>query len=172
LIAFFDCFSGASGDMILGALVDAGWTGLREALDELNVPGWRLNAKKVVKRGISATGVSFELEPASEHRHLDDRASLRETVRTPTGALEIRGLDVISEPAIRKMWGEKGGKPFDPEFPDAFLKDVRDQGIFDNLGQTSSETKVNEALKTADVTLIFDGKPAQNPRRKRLGEQP
>jgi outer membrane protein insertion porin family len=88
------------------------------------------------------------------------------------GKLDVKGLDLIGEPAIRKMWGEKGGKPFDPEFPDAFLKDVRDQGLFDNLGTTSSETKVNEASKTADVTLTFNGAPAQNPRRKRLGEQP
>ena len=68
------------------------------------------------------------------------------------------------------LW--KSGKPFDPEFPDAFLKDVRDQALFDNLGTTSSEIKVNEASKTADVTLIFDGTPAKDPRRKRLGEQP
>ena len=88
------------------------------------------------------------------------------------GNLDVKGLDLIGEPAIRKMWGEKNGKPFDPEFPDAFLKDVRDQALFDNLGQTSSEAKVNEASKTADVTLIFNGKPAQDPRRKRLGEQP
>jgi outer membrane translocation and assembly module TamA len=50
------------------------------------------------------------------------------------GALEIRSLDLNSEPAIRKMWGVKEGKPFDAEYPDAFLKDVHDQGIFDNLG--------------------------------------
>jgi len=88
------------------------------------------------------------------------------------GKLDVKGLDLIGEPAIRKMWGEKSGKPFDPEFPDSFLKDVRDQALFDNLGQTSSEIKVNEASKTADVTLIFDGTPAKDPRRKRLGEQP
>jgi outer membrane protein insertion porin family len=88
------------------------------------------------------------------------------------GKLDVKGLDLIGEPAIRKMWGDKEGKPFDPEFPNAFLKDVRDQALFDNLGQTNSETKVNEASKTVDVTLTFNGTPAQNPHRKRLGEQP
>jgi pyridinium-3,5-bisthiocarboxylic acid mononucleotide nickel chelatase len=72
LIAYFDCFSGASGDMLLGALVDTGWTGLQEALDRLQVPGWQLEAKKVVKRGITATSVSFHLEAQSKHRHLED----------------------------------------------------------------------------------------------------
>jgi outer membrane protein insertion porin family len=88
------------------------------------------------------------------------------------GKLDVKGLDLIGEPAVRKMWGEKSGKPFDPEFPDAFLKDVRDQAMFDNLGKTYAETKVNEAAKTVDVTLIFEGSRPQEPRRTRLGEQP
>jgi outer membrane protein insertion porin family len=88
------------------------------------------------------------------------------------GALEIRGLDVISEPAIRKMWGAKEGKPFDAEYPDAFLKDVHDQGLFDNLGDTSAQTKVNEDRKTVDVTLIFLGSRPADAGRKRLGVQP
>lgn len=73
------------------------------------------------------------------------------------GKLTIEGLDLIGEPAIRKMWGDREGKPFDPNFPDAFLKDVRDDGIFDNLGKTSSSTKVNEDAKIVDVTLTFEG---------------
>lgn len=88
------------------------------------------------------------------------------------GALEIRGLDVISEPAIRKMWGAKEGKPFDAEYPDAFLKDVRDQGLFDNLGDTSAQTKVNEDRKSVEVTLIFLGSKPADAGRTRLGAQP
>jgi uncharacterized protein (TIGR00299 family) protein len=71
MFAYFDCFSGASGDMILGAFVDAGWSGLDEALSQLEVPGWRLKAEKVTRRGISATKVDFELEP-QPRRGLDD----------------------------------------------------------------------------------------------------
>ena len=79
---------------------------------------------------------------------------------------------MISEPAIRKMWGVKEGKPFDAEFPDAFLKDVRDQGLFDNLGDTSAQTKVNEDRRTVDVTLIFLGSKPTDAGRKRLGARP
>jgi outer membrane protein assembly factor BamA len=86
------------------------------------------------------------------------------------GKLDIRGLDLIGEPAIRKMWGTKEGKPFDPEYPDAFLKEVHDQGMFDNLGATSSETKIHEDSKTADVTLIFQGSKPADAGRKRLRE--
>lgn len=73
------------------------------------------------------------------------------------GKLTIQGLDLIGEPAIRKMWGDRAGKPFDPAAAEAFLKEIRDGGLFDNLGNTSSSTKVNEDAKTVDVTLVFAG---------------
>ncbi|MEQ1949699.1 MAG: POTRA domain-containing protein, partial [Bryobacteraceae bacterium] len=75
------------------------------------------------------------------------------------GNLTIRGLDIISEPAVRKAWGMRAGTPFDPEAPAAFLQSLRDEAVFDNLGQTDSQVKVNEAGKTVDVTLTFKGAP-------------
>ena len=58
-IAYFDCFSGASGDMILGSLIDAGLSPqrLREVLKKIPMEGVQLNTKKVLRRGISATQV-------------------------------------------------------------------------------------------------------------------
>jgi outer membrane protein insertion porin family len=85
------------------------------------------------------------------------------------GKLDIQGLDLISEPAIRKMWGPREGKPFDPTSPDAFLKEIREQGLFDNLGETKSQTKVNEGSKTADVTLIFKGGQPAQPKQRPAG---
>jgi len=61
-IAYFDCFSGASGDMILGALTDAGLSPrlLREELKKLKLPSLHLKATKVLKGGLSATQVVVE----------------------------------------------------------------------------------------------------------------
>ena len=73
------------------------------------------------------------------------------------GKLTIEGLDIFGEPAIRKMWGDREGKPYDANFPEAFLKDVHDQALFDNLGKTSAKTRVDEQARTVDVTLIFEG---------------
>jgi uncharacterized protein (TIGR00299 family) protein len=58
-LAYFDCFSGISGDMTLGALVDGGLPveHLRASLQALQVPGWQLSAEKVWKNGMAATQV-------------------------------------------------------------------------------------------------------------------
>lgn len=71
-LAYFDCFSGISGDMTLGALVDAGVPveQLRSELQGLEVPGWRISAEKVWKNGMSATHVRVKTEDTHTHRSL------------------------------------------------------------------------------------------------------
>jgi uncharacterized protein (TIGR00299 family) protein len=67
-IAYFDCFSGISGDMVLGALVDAGAAlgQIEQELRKLKLDGWKISAQKVQRRAIFATHVKVE---ASEHHH-------------------------------------------------------------------------------------------------------
>ncbi len=73
-LAYFDCFAGVSGDMILGALVDAGVAlgDLKTELDKLKLDGFDLTAKKVVKNGITGTHVEVITEESHAHRHLKD----------------------------------------------------------------------------------------------------
>ncbi len=73
--AYFDCFSGISGDMTLGALVDAGVSidVLRSELAKLNLSGYTLKAEKVKRSGIAATKVHVIIEKKDrESRHLSD----------------------------------------------------------------------------------------------------
>jgi pyridinium-3,5-bisthiocarboxylic acid mononucleotide nickel chelatase len=71
-LAYFDCFSGISGDMTLGALIDAGCPVdlLRAELQSLQVPGWTLTTEKVWKNGMSATYVRVQTEDQQKHRSL------------------------------------------------------------------------------------------------------
>jgi len=72
------------------------------------------------------------------------------------GRLSIVGLDLVSEPVIRKMWGLEPGRPFNPEYPNHFLDRVKEDGIFDNLKNTRSDTKLDSEKLVADVTLYFN----------------
>src|SRR5688572_24006489 len=71
-IAYLDCLSGVSGDMTLGALVDAGVSlaAIQEGVASLGLPGVRITANEVKRHGFRATKVSVEHEPEHAHRHL------------------------------------------------------------------------------------------------------
>lgn len=58
-IAYFDCFSGISGDMILGAMIDAGLEvkALQEGLSKLKLPGCGIEIRRVRRGGLSAVKV-------------------------------------------------------------------------------------------------------------------
>ena len=87
-IAYFDCFSGASGDMILGALLDAGLSldDLRADLEGLAVEGYQLNATRIKKQGFAATQVDVQLDQdvSQAHRHLHDILELIDKSRLDT----------------------------------------------------------------------------------------
>ncbi len=73
-IAYLDCASGISGDMTLGALVDAGvdLPTIQAGIDSLGLPSCKLVASEVKKRGFRATQIVVEHEPEHAHRHLSD----------------------------------------------------------------------------------------------------
>jgi pyridinium-3,5-bisthiocarboxylic acid mononucleotide nickel chelatase len=70
-VAYFDCATGAAGDMILGALVDAGLDveRLRAELRKLPLGGWDLTAREVRKRGFRATSVEVLVDDHEHHGH-------------------------------------------------------------------------------------------------------
>jgi uncharacterized protein (TIGR00299 family) protein len=69
-VAYFDCPSGAAGDMIMAALVDAGvpFETLRAELRKLSLPGWDLVRREVRRGAFRATKLDVEIDAAA-HRH-------------------------------------------------------------------------------------------------------
>src|SRR5256712_1126411 len=88
-LAYFDCFSGISGDMTLGALVDAGCDveQVRTELRGLHVPGWELTAEKIWKNGMAATYVKVKTEDQLKHR---SRSAILEILQRSQLAPQVR----------------------------------------------------------------------------------
>lgn len=71
-IAYFDCISGISGDMTLGALVDLGAdvAGIETAVRSMGLPELKIRSETVKKRGFRAISVHIDHPPEHAHRHL------------------------------------------------------------------------------------------------------
>ncbi|MFN7472944.1 MAG: nickel pincer cofactor biosynthesis protein LarC [Roseiflexaceae bacterium] len=73
-VIYFDCFSGISGDMILGALCDAGLdvAELRALLQTLQVPGWSIDAVRETRGWLTGTRMHVHAPEQTTHHHLHD----------------------------------------------------------------------------------------------------
>lgn len=88
-ILYFDCFSGAAGDMILGALIDLGVDSavLKKELQKLPLTGYDILVKNVESNHIAATDVTVTVTEEQHHRSLSDiidllkRSALDDTVK-------------------------------------------------------------------------------------------
>lgn len=105
-ILYFDCFAGAAGDMILGALLDLGVpiAALREALGSLAVEGYSVSGDRIVKAGITSTKFRVHEHalagaaapsgaPAHPHHHLKDiRAAVDRSSLSPAGKARAHAM--------------------------------------------------------------------------------
>ena len=96
--AYFECFSGASGDMILGALVDAGWpiADLAAALNAVDLDGWTLEVKPSKKGALRATQVTIRVTGAQPERTVLDIAPIVKASRL-SETIKARVLGLFAE---------------------------------------------------------------------------
>jgi len=78
MIVYFDCFSGISGDMTLGAFIDIGvpvnW--LQETISAMPLTGFEITLDEVIRNGIRAKSVDIKTEGDLPTRHYDDIVSI------------------------------------------------------------------------------------------------
>ena len=90
-IAYFDCFAGAAGDMIVAALLDAGVgiDELRKHLATLELPSCTVRAERATRRGIAGTRFVVEAdEPDPPHRTLADILAILQRADLPGRAAQ------------------------------------------------------------------------------------
>ncbi len=98
-IAYFDCFSGISGDMILSALVDAGleFEVLKEELKKLPVADYELKHEKVIKKGIAGTKIGVittaEVESLSKMIELVEKSTLEDEIKQKANEILYRMIE-------------------------------------------------------------------------------
>jgi uncharacterized protein (TIGR00299 family) protein len=127
-VAYFDCFSGCSGDMIIGSLLDAGmdFEVLKNGLSGLDLKGYRLTTEKVTRSSITATKFNVILEEdhpdesshthnhEHEHTHNDVHEHVHEYSRAAShshrGLTEI--LNIINTGRISENVKKKSSEIF------------------------------------------------------------
>ncbi len=118
-IVYFDCASGASGDMVLGAVVDLGLPieRLREEVAKLPFGGYRLEARRVSRSGLAATKVDVVVEdarPSPPAPAPHPRAPRRALARRPTsrsGAAALFRRLAEAEAAVHGTDAREGPLP-------------------------------------------------------------
>ncbi len=106
-VLYFDCFSGAAGDMILGALLDAGLPlpELERALGTLGVDGWNVSADRVVKAGITATKFRVHQSRGPDHAHDHHGHHHHHTVAEIKAAIDRSSLSDAGKTRAKAMIG-------------------------------------------------------------------
>jgi len=129
-----------------------------QAFNGEQVDNFRLNLVHRLKHhGLLDASVTTEAVPDDGKRTVDVTYNVAPGAVYNFQTLDVQGLDVVAEPAIARLWGEKPGKPFNPDYPDFFLKRVQEEGIFDNLADTRSDYTADASTHSVTVHLYFKG---------------
>jgi len=103
-LAYFDCPSGAAGDMIMGALVDAGvpFEALQAELAKLRLPGFTLERREVMKGAFRATKVDVHVHDHSHAHQHEEHHHPERNLGVILGLIAASGLDApVKESAGR-----------------------------------------------------------------------
>jgi len=130
---------------------------IKTSLRHQGYPDAEVNLEKTLNDEKKTVDYAIVIEPGAQYR---------------MGKLTVNGLGLDGEAAIRKMWSVPAGDPFPVEYPEVFLSKVKEEGIFDNLGDMKQRSDINRTTHVADVTLDFKGAPPKARAPRRPGDLP
>ncbi|HWQ57046.1 MAG TPA: POTRA domain-containing protein [Bryobacteraceae bacterium] len=125
--------------------------------DDVNEGAARVR-KLMQRNGYMRAQTTVERAVNDAKKTVDVVIKVEQGPRFTFGKLEVNGLDLHGEAAIRKLWAPQPGRPFNIDYPEYFLNRIREDMVFDNLKRTRAVTQVNEEQRTVDVTLFFNEK--------------
>ncbi len=149
-------------------------TGDLANFDQVN-EGLERMKKRLRRAGYMRANAKAERQIDDKLKKVDLLIHVDEGPQFLFGALNIQGLDLNGEAAIRKLWALKEGKPFNADYPDFFLSRIREDQVFEALGKTRSILDVNEQNRVVNVTVEFQSaskEPGEKSRARREGRGP
>jgi outer membrane protein insertion porin family len=126
---------------------------------------------KLRRKGLLDASVRTETQPDDAKHTVEVTYNIVPGETYSFAKLDVKGLDDNSVDAIDKLWGEKPGKPFNPDYPDFFLKKVEEQKIFENLGDTHSDYTADADTHSVVVHLYFKGGESAKDAQKKKEEE-
>ncbi len=109
------------------------------------------------RQGFMKAQATFAERVDDERRRVDLDIQIAPGIQYTFSRLIIEGLDILSEPAVRKRWGMQSGDLFDVRYPAYFLDRVKADEMFENLKRTSWSVETDDTKGLVDVTLEFSG---------------
>jgi outer membrane protein insertion porin family len=129
--------------------------------------------RRMKHRGLLDANITNEMQVDDAKRAVNVTYNVAAGEPYNFGKLDIQGLDMMSQPVIERLWGEKPGHVFNPDYPEFFLKKVQEQGLFDHLADAHSDYTSDSASHTVTVHLYFKGgkSAAEKDREKKEEER-
>jgi outer membrane protein insertion porin family len=142
-----------------------------QAFNGQQIDNFRLDlVHRMKRRGLLDASVASEIQPDASKRTVDITYNISPGGVYNFQTLDIQGLDINTQPVIARLWGEKPGKPFNPDYPDFFLQRVQEQGLFDNLADTRADYTADPASHSVTVHLYFKGGKSKQEKAKERKE--